>query len=197
MHRGARPWGGYGVSIPGVETLRQNQHRLFFALWPGTAERAALAAWQSPLHGLCGGKAMRVDTLHCTLVFLGEVPGHRLEALVLAAHETHMGRFSLQLDAAHYWDHNHIVCAVPALLPPEQAALVAGLQDSLCRHRFHFERRPYKAHVTLLRHARWTDAALPPMPAVRWQASEFVLVESVRDGQGVRYEVLGRFGARG
>lgn len=57
--------------MKGVE--KEPAIRLFFALWPNDAERAALAAWQPPLLELCGGKAMRADTLYATLVFLGEV----------------------------------------------------------------------------------------------------------------------------
>ena len=49
--------------------------RVFFALWPTAAERAQLAAWQAPLKRLCGGRAMRGETLHNTLVFIGDVDG--------------------------------------------------------------------------------------------------------------------------
>lgn len=140
---------------------------------------------------------MRADTLHCTLVFLGEVAEHRLEALQLAAQEVPFKPFALAWNSAHYWGHNHIVYAGTDGVPPELIALVSSLQNSLQAHRFRFEERPYKAHVTLLRHAQWTDVPLPPMPAVRWQAHDFVLVRSRSDAQGARYEVLGRFGGQG
>jgi 2'-5' RNA ligase len=182
-----------------LETMKRIQNessrRLFFALWPIDAERAALSAWQLPLCELCGGSPMRADTLHTTLVFLGEVAEHRLESLQLAAQETDFRRFELQLTAAHYWGHNRIVYAAPGTPPPLLAELVRDLERNLRRHRFRFEDRPYKPHVTLLRHAKWSDAPLPPMPAVRWQAREFVLVQSPGGEQGARYEVLARFGA--
>lgn len=171
--------------------------RLFLALWPDQAEREALCAWQPPLQVLCGGKAMHPDTLHCTLAFLGEVEMRRLEALALAAREVAMRPFDLELAAAHYWGHNHIVYAAPAALAPELGELVSRLEAALRRHRFHFESRAYKAHVTLLRHAQWTDVPLPAMPFVRWRCREFVLVRSLSDARGARYEVLCRFRARG
>ncbi|MBI4807379.1 MAG: RNA 2',3'-cyclic phosphodiesterase [Nitrosomonadales bacterium] len=174
---------------------KEASRRLFFALWPNDAGRAALAAWQAPLRDSCGGSLMRRETLHATLVFLGEVAEPRMESLLLAAQETHARRFELKLTAAHYWGHNHLVYAAPETTPPPLAELVRELEHNLRRHRFRFEDRPYKPHVTLLRHAKWSDEAMPPMPAVRWPVGDFVLVQSLSDEQGARYEVLARFGA--
>ncbi len=171
------------------------QARVFFALWPRQRERAALTAWQTDLHKLCGGRVMRADTLHATLVFLGEVAGHRLEALQLAAQEVAVDPFELCFDTARYWGHNHILFAAPSNVPPQLALLVSDLEQRLTKHRFRFEHRPYKPHVTLLRNVKWTDDDLPGMPAVHWQNSSFVLVQSLRDEQGASYKVLARFGA--
>jgi 2'-5' RNA ligase len=178
--------------------MMQNENepafRLFLALWPSAAERADLAVWQQPLLDLCGGRQMRTDTLHATLVFLGEVAEHRLEALRLAVQETGWREFELKLTMAHYWGHNHIVYAAPDETPPQLAELVHELENRLRKHRFHFESRPFKPHVTLLRNAHWSDAPLPPVPAVSWKFNEFVLVRSMRDEQGApHYEVLVRF----
>ena len=177
-----------------METGPKNHRRLFFALWPNAAERAALAAWQPTLQELCGGRAMRPETLHCTLLFLGNVAAHRLEALTLAAREVVMHPFTLELAAAHCWGHNRIVYAAPTSLPPELAGLVAGLEAALHRHRFHFDARDYQPHVTLLRAACRTDGQWPPVPVVRWDCRDFVLLESRRAENGARYEVLARFG---
>ncbi len=173
--------------------LPDKRVRVFFALWPGQSERSALAAWQPALHDLCGGRVMRPDTLHTTLVFLGEIEAHRLEAAQLAAQEVRAKPFKICFETARYWGHNHIAFAAPGSVPPQLMQLVADLEQSLNRHRFRFERRPYKPHVTLLRHAQWSDDELPPMPAVSWQISDFVLVQSLSDEQGARYEVLARF----
>ncbi len=170
--------------------------RVFFALWPDDVERAALAAWQPVLHKLCGGRSMRAGTLHATLVFLGDVVLHRLEALQLAAQEAGGASFDLAFDVAHYWGHNHIVFAAPHAVPPQLAQLVQILEQSLKKHRFHFDQRPYKPHITLLRHARWNDAPLPEMQRVVWQAKSFVLVQSASDEHGANYRVLARFPLR-
>jgi len=180
--------------------------RVFFALWPSAAERGQLAAWQKPLQRLCGGRAMRVETLHNTLVFIGNVGQPGLEALQLAAQEVSGKAFELCFDMAHYWGHNHIVYAAPIHVPQHLEQLVTTLEQSLARHRFKFDQREYKPHVTLLRNAHWTDAPkagnpqpasgraelTPPLPAmqpVRWQIKDFALVQS---GQA-DYRVLARF----
>jgi 2'-5' RNA ligase len=168
--------------------------RVFFALWPSAKERAALAAWQPKLKKLCGGEATRPGNLHATLVFLGGVAAHRLESLKLAAQEVQGQKFDLNLDLAHYWGHNHIVHAAPGMIPPQLPPLVHSLKLVLIKHRFHFDNRPeYKPHVTLLRHAKWTDAPLPAMPKVTWRIGSFALVQSLDSDGGVVYQVLEHF----
>jgi len=176
-----------------AEGIREKNVRVFFALWPGKAERAALSAWRLPLHKQCGGRKMRPETLHATLVFLGSVPGHRLEALQLAAQEVRVKPFELRFDTARYWGHNHIVYAAPGQTPELLLQLVSELERGLHRHRFRFDRRSYKPHVTLLRNAKWTDAPLPVMQHATWRVHDFALVQSLSDENGARYQVLARF----
>ncbi|MDP2761077.1 MAG: RNA 2',3'-cyclic phosphodiesterase [Sideroxyarcus sp.] len=171
----------------------ENHRRLFFALCPNAAERAALAAWQAPLQELCGGKVMRPDILHCTLVFLGEVAEQHVQALCLAAREVDFHSFELDLTTAHFWGHNHIVYAAPDAVPPALNTLVFNLECALRKQRFRLERHPYQPHVTLLRHALWSDAPLPVLPRVRWQINDFALVQSLSDEQGAHYKLLSHF----
>ena len=171
--------------------------KVFFALWPAAAERGRLAAWLHPLRKLCGGREMRGETLHCTLVFIGEVAQSGLEDLCSAAREAGGVSFELSFDQAHYWEHNHIVYAAPGRAPQQLRQLVDNLQKRLTARGFNFDRREYQPHVTLLRNARRAAATLPELQPVRWQIRDFALVRSVqRDGQqGGRasYQVLARF----
>lgn len=167
--------------------------KVFFSLWPSVPERELLVAWQKPLQHLCGGRAMSGATLHTTLVFIGDVEHSRLEALNLAAREVSGQAFELCFDAARYWGHNHIVYAAPGEAPQQLVLLAGGLEQSLTRHGFGFDKREYQPHVTLLRNARWTDSPLPGMHPACWQVREFVLVQSAqRDGQA-DYRLLARF----
>jgi 2'-5' RNA ligase len=126
-------------------------------------------------------------------VFLGDVAAHRLEALKLAAEEVEGEAFELRFDSARYWGQNHIAYAAPSVVPAPLPRLVHDLEQRLRAHRFRFDSRDYKPHVTLLRHAQWRDEPLPEMPADTWRAREFVLLQSSGDERGARYEVLARF----
>jgi RNA 2',3'-cyclic 3'-phosphodiesterase len=172
---------------------REKSARVFFAIWPCQAERAALSAWRPLLHEACGGRMMRPDTLHATLAFLGNVATHRLQALQLAAREVSGAPFLLSFDVARYWAHNRIVYAAPGSEPELLLQLVSELERSLRRHRFRFDQRSYKPHVTLLRHAQWDGGPLPEVAPVAWQVREFALVQSLSDDRGARYQVLARF----
>ena len=167
--------------------------RVFFALWPTAAEGGALAAWQAPLKHLCGGRAMRGESLHLTLVFIGGIEQTRLESLRLAAQEVSAQGFELSFDVAHYWGRNHIVYAAPGRVPPQLAQLVSALEHSLAEHGFKFDGHEHKPHITLLRNARWTGAALDAMQPVRWQVRDFALMQSVPQGGWMGYDVLARF----
>ena len=151
-----------------------------------------MAAWQVLLKELCGGRAVRAETLHATLVFIGEIKQARLEALQLAAQEVVAESFELRFEKARYWGHNHIVYAAPGHVPRHLAQLVGVLEARLSAHRFRFDRREHKPHVTLLRNARWTDEPLPAMQPVRWPIRDFALVQSVHEDGVANYRVLTR-----
>jgi 2'-5' RNA ligase len=167
--------------------------KVFFALWPTDDERGQLAAWQKPLQQLCGGRAMLGETLHNTLVFIGDVEEARLEALQLVAQEVSGQAFELCFDQARYWAHNHIVYAAPGEIPLLLAQLVDSLQQRLTEHDFKFDQREYQPHATLLRNASWTDTALPVMRPVCWQIGDFALVQSAQQDGKPHYRVLARF----
>lgn len=166
--------------------------RVFFALWPTAAEYGQIGAWQKPLMNLAGGRAMRTDMLHATLVFVGAIGQSRLEALQLAAQEVDAAEFELCFDEARYWGHNHIVYAAPKRVPQQLVQLVGALEQRLAAHHFKFDQREHKPHITLLRNARWS-APLPVMPPVRWQIKDFALVQSVQRQGASAYRVLARF----
>ena len=167
--------------------------KVFFALWPASAERNQLVAWQTPLKKLCSGRAMRGETLHNTLVFIGDVEHPRLEALRLAAQEVSGEGFELCFEEARYWGHNHIVYAAPTHIPRQLAQLVGTLEQRLTMHRFQFDTHEYKPHVTLLRNTHWTDVPLPVMQPVRWQIKDFALVQSLPEEYPGKYQVMARF----
>lgn len=166
--------------------------RLFFALWPDAASRAALDGVAQVLREACGGRVTQPPHLHLTLVFLGSVASRRIQELCSLAAGIVAPQFELAIDCVDSWPHNRIVWAGPGACPDELRGLVAVLEDALQRSGFHFDARPYIPHITLLRNAR----AAPPLQAVagiRWRVADFSLVQSLRRANSTVYEVVQRW----
>jgi 2'-5' RNA ligase len=166
---------------------------VFFALVPSHAESVALLAWQDRLYELCGGRKMKLNTLHATLVFVGGIEPDRLETLKMAAQQVKGESFDLAFDEAHYWRHNNIVYASPNSVPSQLIRLAQDLGQILIQHQFHFDQREYKPHATLLRHAIGGETSLPAMKRAVWQVKDFVLLQSTPDAEGAHYSELARF----
>lgn len=169
-----------------------DQARLFFALWPDAAVRSALDRLAGELHRLRGGRRTRAETLHLTLVFVGNLPRERLPALQAAAAGIQAPAFTLTLDRTDCWPHNRIAHATASQTPAALLALVAALEQGLSGLGIPFDHRPYKAHVTLVRKADCRRADRPIAP-IAWHAREFVLVESALSAEGARYAILGHY----
>jgi len=159
--------------------------RLFFAAWPPAQTAVALHAWAEDLEG----RAVSQENIHLTLAFLGE--GDPAKAMA-AAKRVRGVRHELPIEQARFWKKNQIVWAGPREMPPALDSLVKSLHLALYRAEFILERRPFAAHVTLLRKAR-EPAALPPLPRVAWPVDEFVLVGSRISSRGSTYEPVERF----
>lgn len=154
--------------------------RLFFALWPPREAAEALARWAGGLQG----RAIPAEKIHLTLAFLGGVDPAKL---VAAAKKVQAQPFELPIDSARYVRDNPMVWVGPREVPEGLRALVERLHFVLYRAEFILERRPFAAHVTLVRRAQ--RPKLTPLPALRWPVGEFALVNSHHS----RYETLERF----
>src|SRR5512134_1178233 len=99
--------------------------RVFFALWPDPPVRAALYRHGQALHREVGGKLTRADSVHLTLLFLGNVPEASVPALLGAAEGVRFAPFAMRIDTAKCWRHNDIAWVGPSAVPPPLADLVA------------------------------------------------------------------------
>lgn len=168
--------------------------RIFFALWPDAALRARLLEAQGRLHDNFGGRRMRPDTLHLTLLFVGAWPCEGLDELVQRAGEIRFPPLGLSLNRAECWPHNRIVSLVATDTDPAIAGLVGELKSRVHALGGVCERRPFTPHVTLLRHAQCGEPA-PAIVPIHWTAQEFVLVESRLSSRGPDYRTLARWSA--
>jgi len=159
--------------------------RLFFALWPPDATARALADWADVAQRATGGRRTAEGKIHLTLAFLGEADPAKA---VAAAQRVKAQAHRLPIEGGRYL--NRMVWAAPKETPPALAALHEKLAMELYREEFILERRPFAAHVTLIRDAR--RAQLPPVPQVEWPVCEFLLVRSSVSSRGATYEPLER-----
>jgi 2'-5' RNA ligase len=166
--------------------------RLFFALWPSPEVRAALAARALEAQAECGGRAMRSENIHVTLFFVGWTGRERVRELEAAAALVRGTAFSLVFDRVDYWRHSGIVWAGTTQCPAALANLAADLRVALAGIGIEGEERPYVPHITLVRNARRRPVSRAIERCI-WDAHEYVLVESVQVGGGVRYEPFARW----
>jgi 2'-5' RNA ligase len=164
--------------------------RLFTALWPDPADRAALAGCQRGWSWPDRVSVVPPERLHLTLHFLGNVPSWRLRGLIDVL-RVPCESFSLEFGQAELWPHG-IAVLRPLAIPDGLRRLYAALAPRVSGYGLPLDDRPYQPHVTLARRAA---GARPPSqgPHWKWRAdSGYALVQSLPGGAG--YEVLERFG---
>jgi RNA 2',3'-cyclic 3'-phosphodiesterase len=169
------------------------KYRLFFALWPPGALQAWLAAVAQKLQGELGGKMTRADSIHLTLVFLGDVLSTRLDEVVAIGDAVRWHRFTLTIDTCGCWAHNRIAWAGPEGTPLALTELVTELQTGVRVLGFAIDERPYAPHITLVRKARRPLRKSRMEVAEQWPVEEFVLIRSQLDAQGSRYSAIRRW----
>ena len=105
--------------------------RLFFAAWPAPEVQRALGKIARDAQPECGGRAVPTGNIHLTLIFLGNLPRHRVTALETIASSVRGHPFALTVDRLEYWRHNRIVWGGTRACPEALQALVARLQEEL------------------------------------------------------------------
>lgn len=164
--------------------------RLFFALWPDQNIRVQLSAINQQIndHRL---RKLRPTNLHTTLVFMGNVDEQAFLRLQQHAQTIRANAFTISFDQLSYWQKPKILCLTCQRQPKEIYQLVNQLTEIVEAEGIHVEERPYRAHVTLARKANQLEKL--SFRPVEWQATEFVLVESISTDNGVVYQVLAKW----
>lgn len=160
--------------------------RLFLALWPTEAERAALAAWRDAWGWPPGAAPVPDAKLHLTLHFLGHQPSARLPEF-LDGFAVPITPFSIELGRSALWPHGLAVLE-PLAEPDGLLQLHAGLSAAVAGLGLVPEARSFRPHVTMARRA--AGAVLPPArPALVWHVNHYALVAS-HPGTDGGYRVL-------
>jgi 2'-5' RNA ligase len=170
-------------------------YRIFFAIWPDSDAQKQLAGLvkQLRLESRCGGRKIKAENIHLTLVFVGNVYPGRLKALYEAGDRINLSglpAFDLVIDKIRHWRRNHIVYLAPSKVPHELVNLVSALREAVSTAGFSLEKRAYEPHITLVR-----NAFCQPLPElaepVAWRVREWTLVKSEQTSNGSVYTPIG------
>ena len=177
--------------------IRKQTARVFFAIWPDNKTQKQLGKLieQLQLEARCRGRKTKLQNIHLTLVFLGEVDADGLAALCQVADEIRNSgarAFDFSIEEIGCWKHNHIVYLASREVPAELSNLVSRLKNGVSAAGFSVERRPYAPHITLMRNA--LCRSLPELPEpITWRAREWLLVKSQQTSGGSAYAPVGRW----
>ncbi|NYT64389.1 RNA 2',3'-cyclic phosphodiesterase [Alcaligenaceae bacterium] len=165
--------------------------RLFFALWPSPDVVPDIMQCVRAAHQVCGGRMMQPDTLHMTLAFLGHTTQERTEELIQAVQTWTVETGPITLCRIGRFDRPEVVWVGPE---PDQPAwlyrVYDRLWDQLSDLGWARPERPYRPHVSLLRHA---GAVIDiPCQPISWVSGEAVLVASTPQSDSSYYQVLAR-----
>jgi len=176
--------------VSGGDARGPRRLRLFFALWPSDALRAALAAAAAPVYTQVKGEPVPPGNLHVTLAFLGSAPGAALAHLIEAGGQGPWPAVELAFGRLEYWAKPRVLVAMPLEVPAAGQAIVDRLWQAAASLGFERESRPWQPHLTVVRRIRRPppeNLALPPLEASSWRLA---LVESASHPEGVRYKPL-------
>ena len=165
--------------------------RLFYALLPDAAARAALAAAAGEVARATGGRAPRPENLHLTVAFLGHLAVERLADLsaIGAAAAAHASPFDLTLIRLGVFRDTGIAWLGAERVPAELHTLVESVRHELRARALPVERRAFQAHVTLARRCTrpWTGGGLVP---IAWRVDALALMVSETLPEGPRYRQI-------
>lgn len=155
--------------------------RLFLAAWPDETTTKQIAAYCRQCRWPHRAAPVSPSRHHLTLHFIGTVDRARLPEIA-AGLGVALQPCQLLFDQPALWP-NDIAVLQASVLPPPLSALHDQLADALRRLALPVEKRRFRPHLTLARHAN--GAMLPVLAApVCWPIDGYALVESVLGRSG-------------
>ncbi|MDA7085655.1 RNA 2',3'-cyclic phosphodiesterase [Pseudomonas sp. SA3-5] len=165
--------------------MKNDDLRLFFALGCPPELAEAIATWRSHLH--LPGRPVATANLHLTLAFLGQLPRARVAELQGLGGVVHAPVFDLHLDRLGR-HRNGLLYLAPSHTPEALLELVEQLNTSLSSAAIQLESRPFRAHLSLLRHC--PTQPIDANPSFDWPVTRFSLFASEQNTRGTHYRPL-------
>lgn len=190
MAQGGVGKGGLNAGAPRQATGRAI--RCFVALQPDEAARERLDVLARAQQArFPAARRMQRDNIHLTLAFIGALDAaiaQRVAARLLAEK---FEPFDWVLDAVGAFDRARVLWAGGTDARLE--ALAARVRQLLDALDVRYDRKPFVAHVTLLRklpRVTARAASLAVEPPILWRAAAPVLLQSTTDRNGTRYTAV-------
>lgn len=175
--------------LPTAAPNELSSTRLFLALWPTPALDAPLGDYRRQCRWPKNALPVKADRLHLTLHFIGAVEHERLGEVAAGLH-VEVEPFELSLRRAAIWP-NGVAVLQADETPDALRRLHEQLGDALRALDLPVEKRPFRPHLTLARHA--LGATLPgTAPQLRWPVTDYRLVASTL-GAGGGYRLVKRY----
>lgn len=171
------------------------ESRVFFAIWPPLALRQELHALSQTLQQHTGGRVIKPESLHLTLVFIGTVGPPQIDALCACADALPLPGTELVLDQVGFWTRAGVVWAGSRHPDPDLLGFAAELHDRVQHLGFRLQKRVFRPHITLIRRARRRARTAPIR--LNWRLTELTLTASELDPAGANYTVLRRWSSAG
>ena len=163
--------------------------RLFFALWPDEAVRAAMMRLQRRLGQPPGARPVAPENLHLTMAFLGMQPAALLPSLQAILDRLTVPEMTLEVDRYGCVSRARIAWAGIRPPLPTLALLYEALMAELKQCGIgHDKASTFRPHITLMRNAVCEGGAVDE-PFI-WHAPQLALVHSVTAPGGPIYTVL-------
>lgn len=167
--------------------------RLFFALEPPIRVRAQIEQIKQKCVAQNRGSAVKEESLHLTLQFLGGIEAAHIDGLIATADQLRAAPFEVSLDCFGHWEKPRALWLGPQITPVPLLALQRGLETTLRKQcGIKPDVRAYRPHVTLMRKVKQVNS-LPQIDPLSWPVKQFSLMESISSGQGVEYHPIEQF----
>lgn len=168
--------------------MQGKYHRLFVALWPDESVRDCIRN-EIDLNNI-SGKLTPSENWHITLAFLGDIENEQYSRVVSGLRNVKQECFEFCLDTTGFWEKPGVAWLGCGETCKELLSLHLKITQSLESIAYKPDHQ-FLPHLTLSRKSDRPPVA-PELP-IRWQASEFVLVESKITHNGSEYRVRERF----
>lgn len=140
------------MDAPGSPPPAPADGRWFVALRPSARARRALGELAAALARRFGGRPLAGEDIHLTLAFVGNAPAS-IETGLLEAIATLPAPATMTIDRLGSFG-RRLLWAAPSAPDPWLEASAQALRDELDRRDIAFDRKPFVAHLTLVRAAR-------------------------------------------